>query len=255
MGAESRRAAKTQVGEPVKQPHSTAAGQTIPRIRIPAAEGYRLWSRHYDSNPNPLLALELRTLSRKLDDIAGKVFLDVGCGTGRWMSEAAARGAKSFGVDLSVEMLSVAHAKPLLERCLVRADACDLPFPDQCADMVICSFTLGYIRSQHRVIRELGRIARPGGTVLVSDLHPCARRMGWHRSFRSGSSVFEIEDHAYAGEQLVDAGRDAGLELREIIEPYFGDPEQLMMQRAGKEHLIDEVSSIPAVLALILERR
>ena len=223
-------------------------------ICVSVNAGYRLWSRSYDSDANPLLALEQRTLSDMLEGVAGRVFLDVACGTGRWMAEAAARGARCFGVDLNTGMLSAAQRKLPLDGRLARADALDLPFPDRCAGMAVCSFALGYIRPRARLISELGRTVERGGTVLVSDLHPHARRNGWRRSFRSGSEVFEIESDSWTIEELMNAGSASGLRLRKIVEPHFGHPEHLIMKKAGKASLIDEVSSVPAILAVVWAR-
>ncbi|HYK90163.1 MAG TPA: methyltransferase domain-containing protein [Acidobacteriota bacterium] len=223
-------------------------------IRVPASEGYRLWSRTYDSCKNPLLALEFRTLSHKLDLLAGMDFLDVACGTGRWMINASTRGARVFGADLSFEMLRVAAEKESIKGCLVRADGRRLPFSDHCADMAICSFSVGYMCNPDRLISELGRVVRHGGTILISDLHPRAHQMGWRRSFRSGADVYEIKSSAHSAGRLIHSGQAAGLRLKEIFEPRISEPERRLMQEAGKAELFDEVSAIPAVLIVEWER-
>ena len=51
---------------------------------------FAAWAEVYDNDPNPLLALEERYLTRLLPDIQGKNALDVGCGTGRWLQRLAA---------------------------------------------------------------------------------------------------------------------------------------------------------------------
>ena len=58
-------------------------------IQVPAGVGYRLWSKSYDADPNPLLTLEARMLAGYLGDLNGKIFLDVACGTARSMVYAA----------------------------------------------------------------------------------------------------------------------------------------------------------------------
>lgn len=235
----------------MKQPNlptATRASEFPVLVSVP--EGYRLWSQTYDSDPNPLLALEFRTLAGKLVSLEGVVFLDIGCGTGRWMAHAAARGARPFGVDLSYQMLAVAQRKPQLSGRLIQADGCDLPLQDQCADLVMSSFCVGYTGCLGPKLRELSRVARRGARVVVSDLHPRARQMGWHPSFHHGSKVYEIEHCSYTTEQLLEAGRCADLVLRDILEPHFGEPEHRIMRGAGKARSIDEVSSVPAVLAV-----
>ncbi len=230
-------------------------GQDRTPTHVSAAVGYRIWSETYDADPNPLLSLESRVLFRKLDHVAGRILVDVACGTGRWMAAAAARGGSVVGVDSCPEMLAVARRKGLPGACLLLADAHRLPLRDSCADIVVCSFSLGYMSSCRQVIGELGRIARRGATVLVSDLHPCAYQAGWRRSFRRESRMFEIENECHATAELLDAGREVGLERLEIIEPHFGEAEEMIMNRNGKGRLFSEVSAIPAILAIEWQRK
>jgi SAM-dependent methyltransferase len=212
--------------------------------------GYRIWAESYDSDPNPLLSLEGRTLFGKLYRIVGRSFVDVGCGTGRWMLAAAGRAANTIGIDSCPEMLAVARRKLPPGARLLQADAHSLPLADNCADFVVCSFSLAYMSSYRQVIRELGRVARPGATVLVSDLHPRAYQAGWVRSFRSGSRLFEVENECHTAGELLEAGRNAGMDLCEIVEARFGAPEESVLMQAGKGHLIGELSAIPALLAI-----
>ena len=221
---------------------------------VGAAEGYRLWSKSYDLEPNPLLGLEMRTLADRLDSLAGKVLLDVACGTGRWMAAAAERGAHAFGLDLSGEMLDVARPKPRLAGRLVQGNACSLPFLDHSVDAAICSFALGYLEDPDALFRELSRVTRRRGIVIVSDLHPQALQAGWLRTFRHSSDLFEIESHIYTYPQCLAAGLEANLVIREVLEPHFGEPEHLIMKSAGKEELIETTSSVPAILVMTWER-
>lgn len=223
-------------------------------VCLSVSEGYRLWSRTYDLERNPLLALEFRTLSHKLEHIGGKIFLDVACGTGRWMIEAALRGAKTVGLDLCREMLLVAARKPPLADRLVRADCVSLPLRDQTADLVMCSFCIGYTECPDQVLAELCRVTRHGGSVLVSDFHPDAHQAGWRRSFRSGSDVFELECYRHTSDQLIAAGRRTGMRLKQVLEPCLGEPERHIMEGAGKQDLLEQVSAIPAVLIIEWER-
>jgi ubiquinone/menaquinone biosynthesis C-methylase UbiE len=70
------------------------------------------WAQHYDHQLNPLLALEERTLPALLPEIADTNVLDVGCGTGRWLSRLEALSPRSLvGVDCSPAMLERARMK------------------------------------------------------------------------------------------------------------------------------------------------
>ncbi len=232
-----------------------ATKSSCTRDVVSAAEGYRLWAQSYDTDSNPVVALEFRCVADKLDSIAGKVFLDVACGTGRWMSAATANGAQAFGVDLSGDMLEMARRKPAIMRRLIRADAHYIPVADDFADMVMCSFGLGYMRDQNRFIKELARVTRTGGKVILSDFHPCTEAIGLSRSFRLADKVFEIAHHCYSSDWLLDCGRCVGLELRQVNELRFGEPECEVLRRAGKEQLMELLCSVPIVLSIEWERR
>ena len=240
MGAETRPSQKASVGKPLK---------------VAPLEGHRLWSETYDADPNPMLALEFRIVSGMTGNLLGKLFLDLGCGTGRWLAEARRQGARILGVDLCRDMLVQAERKAGLAGRVALADVRRLPVPDSSADVALCAFCLAYLESLFTVMQELGRAVKPGGEVVTSDLHPQTHSRGWTRSFRSGSQVYEIEQHPYSARELLDAGHRAGLKLEELVEARFAEPEREIFRRAGREHLFEELREIPAVLIARWKRR
>ncbi len=97
---------------------------------------------------------------------AGRV-LDVGSGTGAVTEELAAwsRG-QVVGVDLDPAM--VAYAQARAGRAEYRlGDAHDLPFRDGWFDVTTCHFLLLWCRDPAGAAREMVRVTRPGGAVLV----------------------------------------------------------------------------------------
>jgi ubiquinone/menaquinone biosynthesis C-methylase UbiE len=100
--------------------------------------------------------------------------LDVGCGTGSLLVDLALSGATSLaGVDLAPkilavarEKLSTAHAKADLRS----ADAEDpLPWPDASFDVATLTGVLHHFYRPRDALREIDRILRPGGRLLVVD--------------------------------------------------------------------------------------
>jgi len=220
----------------------TAMGESL--MLVSAEEGYRIWSAEYDRTPNPLLALESRILRERLEPLAGKAFLDVGTGTGRWMKYAATRGARVFGLDKSGPMLAVAADEKTLSGRLAVADMRRLPFAGGCADIAVCSFALSYVEPADEVMQELARAAR---CVIVSDLHPATIEAGWTRSFRSDDHVYEIAHFSHALKDLEDAAQAAGLARQWCVEACFGEPEREIFQAAGKPELYGRALGLPAV--------
>ncbi|HTO98485.1 MAG TPA: class I SAM-dependent methyltransferase [Myxococcales bacterium] len=102
--------------------------------------------------------------------------LDVGCGTGhllRMLGAALPTEAKLFGIDLSPHY--IARAREVLPRDLDVSLVCDnaekLPFSDGSFDGVTSVFLLHEVPSEvrARILREMARVARPGGLVAVAD--------------------------------------------------------------------------------------
>jgi malonyl-CoA O-methyltransferase len=210
---------------------------------LPAPEAYDRWAPSFDESASPIVSLESRHLERVLPDVQGKRFIDVGCGTGRWLAWAHARGARVAGADYSAEMLRVAAGKPDLADRIVRADGLHLPFADACADVVLCALSLAYMAPIESAMAELARLTRTGGCVIVTDFHPDAIRSGWKRTFRSGPEVFEIEQHHYALSDL----QASGLKLHDLSEPCFGNPERELFASAGKQREFEAACAQPAI--------
>jgi malonyl-CoA O-methyltransferase len=223
----------------------------IERSRASVVEGHRVWSDTYDSDPNPLLSLEFRMAAHLLGDLRGRRFVDIACGTGRWLMEARRRGANAVGVDLCREMLWQAAGKPEAQARLAQADMRCLPLQDGSADIVMCAFSLGYISPLDDALTQLAGVTRPGGRVILTDVHPEGLRRGWTRSFRCGEHVYELQNHAHSEQQWMEAGGHAGLTLEQWIEPCFDDPERAIFRQAGKEALFEAARDWPAVLIAV----
>ena len=97
----------------------------------------------------------------------GQEVLDVACGTGIVARTAAGRVAPAgrvVGVDLNEAMLTVARrVAPDLD--WREGDAAALPFPDGGFDRVLCQMALMFFPDRAGALREMGRVARPGGAV------------------------------------------------------------------------------------------
>ncbi|GAA1809460.1 demethylmenaquinone methyltransferase [Luedemannella flava] len=114
-----------------------------------------------------------RTHTRQaLDLSAGELCLDLAAGTGVSTEELARSGATVIGADLSLGMLRAGRRRrpdvPLLA-----GDALALPFADATFDAVTISFGLRNIVDTAGGLRELARVTRPGGRIVVCEFsHP-----------------------------------------------------------------------------------
>jgi SAM-dependent methyltransferase len=108
---------------------------------------------------SPLLdAVHLRPSTR---------LLDVATGPGALAAEAANRGARPVGVDLSPQMIELARRlHPAID--FREADVERLPFADDTFDAVVCAFGLGHFPRPEVAVAECVRTLLPGGRVAFS---------------------------------------------------------------------------------------
>ena len=99
----------------------------------------------------------------------GQAVLDVACGTGVVARTAADRmggQGRVVGLDLNEGMLTVAgRLRPDIE--WRQGDAADLPFGPGSFDVVLCQSAMMFFPDRAGSLREMARVATPGGTVAV----------------------------------------------------------------------------------------
>ncbi len=101
--------------------------------------------------------------------------LDVACGPG-YIAEAFARGAREvIGVDLTQAMLAIGEERTK-ERGVSNVsfrigDVQSLPFEGEEFDVVVSRLALHHMQNPGQVVREMARVCRIGGTVLVEDIY------------------------------------------------------------------------------------
>lgn len=97
--------------------------------------------------------------------------LEVAVGTGLNLS-AYPDDVTLTGIDWSEPMLDIARRRATeLDRhaTLQQADTHQLPFDDDSFDTVVCTFGLCAIPDHHRALREMTRVLRPGGRLILVD--------------------------------------------------------------------------------------
>ncbi|MDZ4287712.1 MAG: class I SAM-dependent methyltransferase [Prosthecobacter sp.] len=171
-----------------------------PGIDLPTATGYDLWAATYDTDGNPILALEEPWVDRLMGEVRGLQILDVGCGTGRHALRLAASGAVVQALDFSAKMLEQARQKPGAEKVSFQVHDLSqpLPFAAGTFDRVICGLVIDHIADLTALFREMLRVCRPSGCVVVSVMHPAMMLRGVQARFRDPESGQEMRPASYA---------------------------------------------------------
>jgi SAM-dependent methyltransferase len=190
--------------------------------RVGTVTGYRAWSRTYDQPGNGLFALEEPLVHDILDGLPAGVALDAACGTGRHTGHLVALGHRVIGVDSSPEMLDRA-GKRVPQADFRRGDLHRLPLPDGLADVIVCALALVHLSDLAPAFREFARVLRPGGHLVITDVHHETVALGSVPRMRSAAGkpgLLPAYRHR-AGDYLA-AALPLGLRVRRCEEPGRG---------------------------------
>ena len=188
------------------------------RVDLPTRDGYDRWAALYDQEDNPLVILEEPLVASRLGDVAGRTIADIGCGTGRHALRLAATGATVTAIDFSPGMLARAGEKLGAQQrervSFVEHDVTKrLPLSSETFDHVLSCLMLEHVLDLGAFFAELARIARPGGQVLVTAMHPALMLRGVTARFTDPQTDEEVRplSHPHQLGDFVMAAIRAGL--------------------------------------------
>ncbi|WP_188197317.1 class I SAM-dependent methyltransferase [Nonomuraea sp. SYSU D8015] len=196
----------------------TLANAAVEVARVDTVEGYEIWSKTYDG-PNSAFDIDEPFIRDIVDALPAGDALDAACGTGRLAAYLSGRGHRVLGVDSSPDMLARARERvPQGEFHL--GDLNRLPLPDEAVDLVTCSLALTHVPALDPVLAEFARVLRPGGHVVISDVHPSGVARGVVPPVRlpDGRPARVATYHHPIGDYLR-AALAAGLQVRRCEEP------------------------------------
>ena len=216
----------------------------------------------WDNGPRRIYdQLAIALLDQSPVSFDGAIAVDAGAGTGAATAELTRRGAHVIAIDLSVGMLR------RMTGAVAVGDVVRLPIRSNAVDITIAAFVLNHLPRPVDGLRELARVTRPGGAVLVSvfgqaPAHPSkeaidevAARFGfaapdWYLRMKDS---FELQ--ATTPEALGELARQAGLQGAGdelvIVRPAMTDGD-VVNWRLGMAHLAPFVASLPPVQAKAL---
>jgi SAM-dependent methyltransferase len=199
---------------------------------------------------------------RLLGNVDGKRVLELGCGAGHNAVALARQGARVLAVDTSAEQIAEArfaadragvrlelHHAPLAELAFVRADS---------VDICVSAFGLAAVTDIDRVFRQVHRVLRPEGPLVISLPHPVfnlvdpkdaelrIRRSYWESApvTTSGSDTTDGPDQPRNISQLFTSLGRANFRVDTILEPQ-PDP-----SGPRSDHWVDAMAQLPATLVI-----
>lgn len=131
------------------------------------------WAEDYDKKRYFTFYNTNKALVKVLNPQAGSSILDIGCGTGILLDQLISlkRDLKLFGIDISPEMINVSKEKLGKQINLQIGSANKLPYKNNSFDYVTCSTSFHHHPSSKNSLDEMYRVLKPGGTLVLLDLH------------------------------------------------------------------------------------
>ena len=244
------------IAEGVARQAETPWAELLVERERTVGDGYGEWALGYDRPDNPVLLAEEPVVHELLDARPVGAALDAACGTGRYASELVYLGHSVTGIDATPEMLDEARKKVPGARFEL-ADLTALPLRAGSFDLAVCTLALTHCSELKSPIAELARVVRPGGRIILSDVHPVMTMLGFHARYPSGEGEFGfVRNHIHPFSDYLTAFREARLAVVQCREPVWGEAELATLGFAeDRPGLVEAaVQGLPIVVVWELEK-
>ena len=176
LGTDVERRSTLTATPPTEAANQAAGTQHKGQVRDHFEVASKSWASRYAGRATRMSDLDLQlrreNVHRMLNPLLAAAsepvrLLDVGCGTGDVLAGLPMDAVVIFGVDLAPEMVATA-ADNYPARRFLATDAAHLPFASNSMSLVTCIGALEYMPEPLAVLRELHRVLRPGGNLVIS---------------------------------------------------------------------------------------
>lgn len=231
------------------------------------------WERLYEGYHHHWEHLTTQAIPRLLDATrvaTGSYVLDVASGPGYVSAAAAARGAKTVGVDFSENMTQLA-ARNYPELSFVSGDAEDLQFSDDTFDCVLINFGVLHFPNADKAVSEAHRVLKSGGrlgftawaeqedSAIGIAFGAIAKAGSLQVDLPAGTPVFRFADHDECKRVLGDIGFENISSTDMLLTWKLPGPDKLMESfqqataRTSGLLAAQDPSALPAISAAMTE--
>lgn len=184
-------------------------------------ESFTTQARAFASNPWVSDQQRIDRLVSSAHLTGAERVLDIATGPG-YIAEAFAKQAREVvGVDLTEAMLAIARERTqehgVKNISFRTGDAQNLPFESNLFDVVVCRLALHHVQQPAKVVREMTRVCRRDGTVVVEDIF--ASEHPTRAAYQDRWEILRDPSHVRALplSELLHLFRDAGLETETVV--------------------------------------
>lgn len=226
-------------------------------VKYSVASGYKKWAATYDSMPNLLIEIEEPVVKPLLQKLPLGTALDAGCGTGRYGNFLQSIGHKVTGVDISEEMLIQARSRNKNAN-FIQGNLTKLPLDSESFDLVICSLALTHFQQIDQVLTELSRVVRPGGHIILSDIHPWLVELGGQAEFRDKEGKLGyVTNYVHWHSEYINDFHKLNLKLIQCLEPMLETKHVELTQQGfnlSKKAVSAALQGLPLALIWVLKK-
>lgn len=211
---------------------------------------YSEWAESYDE-PNPLVAMEERAMHPVLAGFPAGTAVDMATGTGRLAAKLVALGHDTVAVDTSWAMLERATTNAPGAH-LVQGDLLDPPIRPASVDLVTCGLALSHLEALEQTVASFARFLRPGGNVVISDIHPLAAEAGGQAFFRRADGSRGVtRNQVHWASSYISAARSAGLTVERCIDVPV---DRALLTEFGSIEAMEAVLGLPFVSIWVMSK-
>ncbi|MGB2867330.1 MAG: class I SAM-dependent methyltransferase [Bacteroidota bacterium] len=182
---------------------------------------------------------------------------DFGCGTGRHFRDLLDRGARNVvGVDYSLPMLLHARDKSLNTNVtLFQSGLEHLPFCNESFHFGLSALVLGHLGDIDASIKEFHRVLKPGGRLILTDLHESFEERGWKRTFTEGGKKFAVRNYPHSMGEYQNAFRSHNFVVEKASQPTIDDTLRPLFERTGHIETFERFRDRPLLIVFQVRKK